>query len=75
MEQDLALFVRLLRIDAEVSVVEMVNTDVTAHTLARARELEEFRAQSRGGPVEAPSQTTLRRMNTATRMNAALTER
>eukprot|EP00035_Acanthoeca_spectabilis_P040247 m.68425 g.68425 ORF g.68425 m.68425 type:complete len:994 (+) comp9919_c0_seq2:60-3041(+) len=75
MEQDLALFVRLLRIDAEVFVVEMVNSDITPHTVSRAREFEESRAAAYGTPLASPSQTSLRRMNTATKMNAVLTER
>mmetsp|Transcript_26904 Transcript_26904/g.70690 ORF Transcript_26904/g.70690 Transcript_26904/m.70690 type:complete len:995 (-) Transcript_26904:191-3175(-) len=75
MEQDLALFVRLLRIDAEVFVVEMVNTDITPHTISRARELQEVLANTKRQPVTSPNETTLRRMNTATKMNAVLTER
>ena len=40
MEQDLALFLRLLRIDADVHVVELMNNEISAHALNRAKHLE-----------------------------------
>jgi nitrite reductase/ring-hydroxylating ferredoxin subunit len=40
MEQDLALFLRLLRIDADVHVVELMNNEVSAHATNRAKHLE-----------------------------------
>lgn len=68
MEQDLALFLRLLRIDAHVQVVEMMNADITTSILNRAKQVEHDIASLTHTQVKEPSQASIRRMNTSVKV-------
>jgi len=85
MEQDLVLFLKLLRINAEVNVVELSNTTISEYTKTRAAKME---ADLQSGlAFTSPSKNemstvattrvdnNIRRMNTSTELNKAMKER
>eukprot|EP00040_Diaphanoeca_grandis_P032319 m.195625 g.195625 ORF g.195625 m.195625 type:complete len:1003 (-) comp32576_c0_seq1:270-3278(-) len=86
MEQDLALFLKLLRITAEVNVVEMSSGNISARAKHCAKKMENalqsglaFTSPSRNPEVSAEanarSDNNLRRMNTSSELNKVMKER
>ena len=85
MEQDLQLFLKLLRITADVRVIEMTSTDISPYTRARVTKMETEVAcgtvPTAPGRISTdsesdvqPTELNVRRMNTCTRMNAIMKE-
>eukprot|EP00041_Stephanoeca_diplocostata_P025237 m.656760 g.656760 ORF g.656760 m.656760 type:complete len:1031 (-) comp22706_c0_seq1:147-3239(-) len=74
MEQDLALFLRLLRIEAQVKVVEMMNTDISSTIIEKSKDVEAAVAAAKNTAPQAPSQASIRRMNTSVKLNAVIKE-
>lgn len=84
MEQDLELFLRLLRIQAEVAVIEIANSEISQYTKNRVAKMEaeiytapsfDVSKSGESNTDSEPSELNLRRMNTSTRMNSIIRER
>uniref|UniRef100_A0A6Q2Y1S6 Solute carrier family 12 member 7b n=1 Tax=Esox lucius TaxID=8010 RepID=A0A6Q2Y1S6_ESOLU len=83
MKKDLQMFLYHLRLDAEVEVVEMVNSDISAFTYEKTLVMEQrsqMLKQMQLSRTErerevTPNQSNVRRMHTAVRLNEVVVNR
>uniref|UniRef100_A0A672M0F8 Solute carrier family 12 member 4 n=1 Tax=Sinocyclocheilus grahami TaxID=75366 RepID=A0A672M0F8_SINGR len=82
MKKDLATFLYQLRLEAEVEVVEMHNSDISAYTYERtlmmeqrSQMLKQMRLSSAERDREVHDQSNVRRMHTAVKLNEVIVNR
>uniref|UniRef100_A0A8C5SHC0 Solute carrier family 12 member 4 n=1 Tax=Laticauda laticaudata TaxID=8630 RepID=A0A8C5SHC0_LATLA len=78
MKKDLAVFLYHLRIEAEVEVVEMQNSDISAYTYERTLMMEQrsqMLRQMRLTKTERERESNVRRMHTAVKLNEVIINR